>query len=158
MIKVKDVVFEDFVNYRLPSMFVVFPSCTFKCEKENGAACCQNGAVASLPDVRIDPVELANRYAANPITKAVVFGGLEPFDSFNDMLMLIHAVRVVSDDPIVIYTGYTKKELEEKLLSVSAYPNVIVKFGRYVPGQEPHADPVLGVKLASDNQYAEVIS
>jgi hypothetical protein len=33
--------------------------------------------------------------------------------------------------------------------------NIIVKFGRYRPNQEPHFDKVLGVELASDNQYAK---
>ena len=35
------------------------------------------------------------------------------------------------------------------------YKNIIVKFGRYVPNQPAHYDEVLGVYLASDNQYAE---
>ena len=38
------------------------------------------------------------------------------------------------------------------------YENIIVKFGRYVPNQLPHYDNVLGIKLASDNQYAKVVS
>lgn len=32
---------------------------------------------------------------------------------------------------------------------------IIIKFGRYVPGSVPIQDPVLGVTLASSNQYAE---
>ena len=35
------------------------------------------------------------------------------------------------------------------------YPNIIIKYGRYIPDQEPHQDEVLGVRLASNNQYAE---
>ena len=37
-------------------------------------------------------------------------------------------------------------------------PNIIIKFGRFVPMQQPHFDPILGVNLASDNQYAKQIS
>jgi len=33
--------------------------------------------------------------------------------------------------------------------------NIIVKFGRYRPNQEKHYDKILGVFLASDNQYAK---
>ena len=38
------------------------------------------------------------------------------------------------------------------------FKNIIVKFGRYVGGQQAHFDEVLGVYLASDNQFAEKIS
>ena len=31
---------------------------------------------------------------------------------------------------------------------------LVIKYGRYVPDQQPHFDEVLGVNLASDNQYA----
>ena len=37
----------------------------------------------------------------------------------------------------------------------SNYDNIIIKFGRYIPNQQSHFDIVLGVNLASDNQYAE---
>ena len=35
------------------------------------------------------------------------------------------------------------------------YGNIIVKYGRYVPNQKPHYDELLGILLASDNQYAK---
>ena len=31
---IKQLIDEDFVNYKVPSMFIAFPRCTFKCEKE----------------------------------------------------------------------------------------------------------------------------
>lgn len=155
--KVKDVVVEDFVNYKLPSLFVIFPSCTFKCEKESGVCCCQNSDLANTrtKDIGVDVITSA--YLSNPITKAVVFGGLEPFDSFNDMVMLISSLRRYTDDDIVIYTGYYKNEIEDKIKSMFDFRNIIVKYGRFIPDQKPHYDDVLGVELASDNQYAERI-
>jgi hypothetical protein len=57
-------------------------------------------------------------------------------------------------DTVVIYTGYTEPEIAGLLPSLRDLGNVIIKFGRYMPGQQPHLDDVLGVKLASDNQYA----
>ena len=33
---------EDFTNYKKPSMYIAFPSCTFKCEGECGQKICQN--------------------------------------------------------------------------------------------------------------------
>ena len=156
--KVKDILHEDFVNYKSPSMFIVFPSCTFKCERESGVRCCQNSGLANEKNKELNPDDIAAAYASNPITKAVVFGGLEPFDSYNDMLFLIHAIRLRTKDPIVIYTGYNREEISFRLDALRAYKNIIVKFGRYIPGEQPHYDDVLGVNLASDNQYAERIS
>ena len=37
------------------------------------------------------------------------------------------------------------------------FKNIIIKFGRYVPNQKEHYDEILGINLASSNQYAEVI-
>ena len=58
-------------------------------------------------------------------------------------------------DDIVIYTGYNKEELIDRIEWLSGFSNIIVKFGRYIPNQEKHFDEVLGIYLASDNQYAE---
>jgi hypothetical protein len=38
------------------------------------------------------------------------------------------------------------------------FKNIIIKFGRFVPNQEKHYDEVLGIELASPNQYARRIS
>ena len=151
---------EDFVNYQKPSMFVAFPSCTFKCERECGQRCCQNGELAHTPDIEVSPVALAVRYAENPITHALVLGGLEPLDSLPELLELMKEVRKRTRDDVVIYTGYTKEELSQSgaLAALAAFPNVLVKFGRYVPGQRKHYDETLGVSLAGENQYAEKIS
>ena len=156
--KVKGIVHEDFVNFKLPSMFIIFPHCSFKCEKESGVCCCQNSSLALEETKDVSFSYIADAYVSNPITMAVVFGGLEPFDSFNDMLLLVKCLRLKTNDPIVIYSGYTKDELKHKIKSLFDFGNIIIKFGRYIPGHQPHLDPVLGVKLASDNQYAEKIS
>ena len=84
--------------------------------------------------------------------------GLEPFDSYYELVELIETIRRKCDDDIVIYTGYNKNELSEKIEHLSTYQNIIIKFGRYIPNDKKHFDDVLGVYLASDNQYAEEIS
>ena len=152
---IKGLVDEDFVNYKLPSMFIIFPCCSFKCEKECGKKVCQNGSVAQLPNIEISEKEIVARYIHNPITKAIVFGGLEPFDSFEDMFNLIHEFRSYMQDDIVIYTGYNKDELGWKLEKLLPFGNIIIKYGRFIPDQEPIDSILLGVKLASNNQYAE---
>lgn len=56
---------------------------------------------------------------------------------------------------IIIYTGYEVIESSTILCYLKSYSNIIIKYGRYIMGQQPHYDEVLGVNLASDNQYAE---
>lgn len=158
---------EDFTNYKKPSMFISFPSCTFKCEKDCGVRCCQNSALAQAPDIETSTIDIVNRYLQNPITKSIVMGGLEPFDSWDDLKLLICRFREKTDDDIVIYTGYTEDELdykchedyiESKIEWLQKHKNIIVKFGRFKPNEEKHYDNELGVFLASSNQYARRIS
>ena len=94
----------------------------------------------------------------NKITSAIVCGGLEPFDSWSDMYFLIQMLRKQTNDDIVIYTGYTEEEVKDKVYLLDLFPNIIIKYGRYIPNQQPHYDEILGVNLASDNQYAKKIS
>lgn len=155
---VKQVKDEDFVNYKKPSMFIGFPTCTFKCEKECGEHCCQNSALAQANGIEVSINSLIERYINNPITKAVVCGGLEPFDSWEDLQSFIWNFRYWCSDDIVIYTGYKEEEIQDKLNWLKSYGSIIVKFGRYIPNQESHYDELLGIKLASNNQYAKVVS
>lgn len=152
--KIKGLITEDFVNYKKASMTIIFPYCTFKCGEEY----CQNSPLAKSPIIEISIDNLVNRYTNNPITEAIVMQGLEPFDSWSDLKEFIKKIREYNNDDIVIFTGYNKDEVIEYVKELSVYPNIIVKFGRYIPNQEKHYDDVLGVYLASNNQYAERIS
>lgn len=157
--KILGIIDEDFINYKKPSMVIEFPYCSFKCDKECGKPVCQNSALTNEPIIEIDAKKIVERYLQNPITEAVVFQGLEPLDSCEDMYDLMVEIRKRTDDDIVIYTGYNYREVyhyTDKLGHI--FPNIIIKYGRYIPDVEPHYDPVLGVNLASDNQYAEKIS
>ena len=160
MMIVKEIRDEDFTSYKKPSMVIGFPSCTFKCERECGQKMCQNSALAQAPNIEVNVDTLVNRYIKNPITKAVICAGLEPMDAFEDLWRFIFHLRVKGcNDDVVIYTGYYKNEIpKEYMQRLSIVPNIIVKWGRFIPNQQPHYDAVLGVKRASDNQYAEVIS
>lgn len=152
--KIKGLISEDLVNYKKPSMTIIFPYCTFKC----GEGYCQNSGLAKAPIIEMNVNNLVDRYINNPITEAVVMQGLEPFDSWNDLKSFVHELREYCNDDIVIYTGYDKNEIIEKINELSKYTNIIVKFGRYIPNQEKHFDNLLGVYLASNNQYAERIN
>lgn len=157
---IKGLIDEDFVNYKKPSMVIMFPKCSFKCDKECGEQVCQNGTLATAPQMDISPRDIVERYINNPITSAIVMSGLEPFDSFGDLSYLLHLIRdeYQCDDDIVIYTGYKKDEISRELEIIGSHKNIIVKFGRFVPNQTKHYDDVLGIVLASDNQYGERIN
>ena len=150
--KIKGLIDEDFVNYKKPSMFISTYTCSFKCCEECGQAVCQNLPLVSQPTLEIDNKRLIQRYLANPITKAVVIGGLEPFDDTLDLINFIFDFRSYCNDDIVIYTGYNQDEIIQYIDRIYYVKNIIIKFGRYVPNQKPHYDEVLGIMLASDNQ------
>lgn len=152
---VKGINFDDFVNYKKPSMFVIFPNCSFKCDKECGRAVCQNSALALSPNYTVPVESIIERYLQNPITKALVCGGLEPFDSWEDLQELVKHFRITTQHDIVIYTGYTEEEIKDKVEWLKAYSPLIIKFGRYIPNDNSRFEEILGVDLASSNQYAK---
>ena len=159
-ITIKEIRDEDFTSYKIPAMVIGFPRCSWKCERECGMRVCQNGALAQAPDRIIGVKTIVNRYINNPITSAIIMAGLEPFDSEEDLFCLITYLRVATRDDIIIYTGYTEEEIYNRdiykyLLNAK---NIIIKYGRFKPNEEPHYDSVLGIKLASSNQYAVRIS
>lgn len=155
--KLKGIIEEDFVQYKKPSMFLIFPKCSFKCDKECGRPICQNGALANSEEIEIDiKQDIIWKYMDNPITEAIVCGGLEPFDSWEDLKCLIMNLRYYTPDDIVIYTGYREYEVSrEKIEWLELYGNIIIKFGRFIPDQPSRYDEILGVNLASNNQYAK---
>lgn len=154
--KIKGLVDEDFVNYKKPSMFLLFNRCSFKCDKECGCQVCQNSALANEKNIEITVDKIIDRYMTNPITKALVCGGLEPFDSWEDLQCLILNFRYYTNDDIVIYTGYYKEEIDkEKIDWLKLYSPIIIKYGRFIPNNEEYFNNDLGVKLASKNQYTE---
>ena len=152
--RVKTIVEEDFEYYKEPVMLVAAIGCSFKCCREAGIpnSICLNEAWSRKPAWSVDDDGIVNRYLANPINKALCFGGLEPLDQFDEVVALISRFR---DDPIIIYTGYTEDEVASKIAVLAAFSNVLIKFGRFVPDQPHHVDPLLGVELASPNQYAK---
>lgn len=156
--KLKQLMDEDFVNYKAPSMFIGFSTCTWKCEKECGVRVCQNGELALSPTIEYGVSELVKRYLENNISKSIVCGGLEPMDDFDNLLELLKEFRKYTNDDFVIYTGYNKEELGFELSVLRSFHNIVIKYGRYIPDSNKIYDDVLMVHLSSDNQYAERIS
>ena len=105
--RVTNIVYEDFVNYKKPSMFLGSISCDFKCcvEGEFETTVCQNSSLAHAKITNISNYEIYNKYIQNPITKAVVIGGLEPMLQWNEVLISIHAPARGATN-ILIQCGY----------------------------------------------------
>jgi hypothetical protein len=154
---VTNIITEDTANYKKISMFIGTPYCSGKCWRELGldSSICQNDRLRDGNKLCISINDLIELYDNHPLCEAVVFGGMEPLDSVEDLNVFVMNFRYRHPDPIVIYTGYTEKEAKEKLQYILLHENIIVKYGRYIPDQPRRYDEILGVKLASPNQYAK---
>ena len=153
--KVIDIKDYDICNYKKPSMFIIMPYCSFKCDLENKCKLCQNSSLAKSSKIDISIDKVIEMFDNTPGVEAIVFGGLEPFDSAEDLNCFIMNFRYQHYQDVVIYTGYTEEEVKEKFNWVYLYENVIIKYGRFRPHQKSHYDEVLGVNLVSENQYAK---
>ena len=193
--KVIDISYIDFINYKKASMVISMPKCDFKCNREcNGDIVCQNYSLRDSKIIDIDIDKLVSKYINDPYTSAIIFSGFEPFyripynndidknylidtrlreiewldkrqSSFNDIFNFLYMLRIIykCNDDVVIYSGYTQEELSNpeyniieilKKYYTSEKNKIIIKCGRFIPNNDPHLDPILGIKLASDNQYA----
>lgn len=160
-IEVKGIIWEDIVNYKKIGTTLMMPKCSFKCDKENGTQGCQNWELAAAPLQTVHINAFMRNYKSNTLTEAIILQGLEPLDSPVSVFTVAAALSDfhITDD-LVIYTGYYKDEYPALIIPEIAKiipGNLIIKWGRYRPKQLPHYDPILGVYLASENQYGEII-
>ena len=150
----------DAINYKKISTFLIFPTCTFKCDVLNGCIVCQNEYLREQSKLIVIPtLEVCKQFIASGISEAIVCGGLEPLDSIDDVIDLIETLRYTfkNNSDIVIYTGYTEEEVMEdkRMRVITTYPNIVIKYGRFIMNDTPRYDETLGVTLASSNQYAK---
>ena len=160
--RVKYIETERYQDYKVPSMYIGCIQCNGKCcvEANIPITVCINDSLRKSKIFEIDDDKTIKKYLSNPITEAIVFGGLEPFEQFEEMFSFIKKLRNEYNclDSVIIYTGYNEDEIAGYLDELKQFKNIIVKFGRFVP-DKPHVfDEILGVELASDNQYAKNIS
>ena len=93
--RVKQVILEDFVNYKKPSLFLGSCFCDWKCCREANidTSVCQNKSLYDADTIDLEPYQIYALYTSNPITKAVVIGGLEPMIQINEVIELIDFFR-----------------------------------------------------------------
>lgn len=154
---IKNEVFQD---YKKTSLLISNSFCDFKCDKENNCQLCQNMPLSKSKTLYPSFKYIIEQYVNNPLTNAIVFGGLEPFDEFDQLKLIIEIIREyykINDD-IIIYTGYYSDEIIKEIKILKKYSNIIIKFGRFKPNDKPHFDNILGINLANKEQYAEKIS
>lgn len=159
-IRVKAIIDENFQDYKKPSMLIATCFCDWKCLKEQNLdiSICQNSQLILNNIIDIPTERLIKKYLNNPISNAVVIAGLEPMLQFNEVLEFVQEFREKSQDDIVIYTGYYENEVAGQIEKLKQFENIIVKFGRFIPNGNKRYDNILGIWLASENQYAVKIS
>ena len=145
---------EDFVNYKKVSMTLEFPTCSFKCNRDAGKIVCHNFKLAKSSTMDFNIADILDLYVNDNLTEAIVCQGLEPLDSFDDVIKFLSEFRKISNDDFVIYTGYELSEIDDKVEQLICFDNVLLKVGRFIPDLDSKFDAELGVTLASSNQYA----
>lgn len=147
---------EVFQDYKKYSLLIGVCFCDWKCCLESGipVTVCQNHNLESAKffEVSFDYVlkTLNESYA-----DALIIGGLEPFMQTDEVVQLLKFLREngVKKD-LLVYTGYYLEEIDSYTIGLLSDLNVILKCGRYIPDRPSNKiDPVLGIKLASSNQY-----
>lgn len=155
-IRLKDCT-EVFQDYKKSALLFCTCYCDWKCCTDAGIdiSVCQNQKITQQKEIEVS-FESVLKKVNQSVTDAVIFGGLEPFMQTDEVVQCIEYLREhgVTKD-IVIYTGYNLLEIENITLYRLACQNVILKVGRYKPDEPNHdvIDSVLGVKLATRNQY-----
>lgn len=150
---------EVFQDYKKSALMLGTCFCDWKCCKESGfpVTLCQNHSISKQGFHTVTFKQVLD-YVRKSYTDAVLFAGLEPFMQKKEVLSCVRYLREkgVTKD-IVIYTGYYLEELNEEVLEVCENCHVILKCGRFIPNRKPVFDKVLGVTLASDNQYGVIL-
>jgi uncharacterized radical SAM superfamily protein len=144
---------ETFVDYKKTGLYVSGSRCDLKCKE------CFNENLKHSPTIKINPIQFVEDYIIkNQVIESVIFSGLNWFDKFEDLIQLVNCIRVKSDIDIVIYTGYKESEVLNEIDMLKENKNIIVKFGRFIPNQEPIWDELGGIYLANKGQYFKKIS
>ena len=158
-IKCFDINYNDFINYKEVCFNIASGiSCTFKCNKECGQSICQNQQICGEAIHTLSINSIIEQFNSQSIATSICFQGLEPLDNLKQLLWFVYKFRKTNNNTIIIWTGYSEEECEDLVYLIQKkmrWKNIIIKYGRFRPNQNKHYDELLGVYLASDNQYAK---
>lgn len=151
---IKDIIDEVYSDFNKIGMLVVVPKCKTRCWEKCGLSpdICQNYHLNFTEKFNINNEDIINRYLENPLTKCIIFGGLDGFDSIDEILIFLEEFRKISKDDVVIYTGKELEDIEHRFNDLAFYKNIYVKYGHYNPNLNSIKDELTGVTLASENQ------
>lgn len=154
--KLRYILDTSFQDYKKISMVLGTCFCDFKCCVGVGKPedICQNFNLISEPIIDIPDSDIIKRYLSNTLTEAIVISGMEPFIQINEVLSFIRLFRDRYSDDIIVYSGYQETEIYDQIESLKQFQNIIIKVGRFIPNSDKKFDEILGVTLASSNQYA----
>lgn len=163
-IRLIDVKTDDITDFKETSILLVFPFCSGKCGKS-----CHNYKLIGQNNYKEYNINsIVNLYNRCSMHNAVVCAGLEPFDSFDELKLLVKQLFLNRKKSVslVIYTGYELSEIKNKVEQlinlVQGYPEtsksinnkLFIKFGRYEKDKKEYwYSTFLGVELATSNQY-----
>ena len=103
-------------------------------------------------------LDIVNKYTENKLLESICIAGLEPFLQFEEVYNFISEFRKTNNDDVVIFTGYYPNEIESEIDKLKEFENIYLKVGRFIANSESVYDEVLGITLASSNQYGIKIS
>ncbi len=150
---------EVFNDYKETSLLLATCKCDFKCEKEGlcPIGSCQNSELIKSKTIKISNEKVIDIFKDNPLVTTILIAGLEPFLQFEEIYNFIKDFRKNNNNTIVIFTGYYPNEIQDYILKLKEFFNIIIKFGRFIENSKSRYDDILGVVLASENQYAKRI-
>jgi len=156
IMKLKQILHETYGDYKECSMLLIADNCINKCEG------CHNQHLLQLESKIFPDEEIIKRFVENPLSKAIIFGGLEPMDQAEEVEKFIFtAINMGIACPIIIYTSYNPLSYvfrcSNVMEAIKQYlGKVIIKHGPYKKDLKPVFNEDLGVTLASSNQYTIV--
>ena len=142
---------EVYNDYKKVGVLLATPTCNNNCKY------CQNEYLKKKKPIEYDISEIFNFVKKNKLIKSFIFGGLDCMDSFDQTYDIIKEIRKKFDYDIVLYTGKLKTDINLEIEKLKNFKGIIIKFGKYKKNKEKKYDELLGITLASNNQYSRRI-
>ncbi|WP_195618650.1 4Fe-4S cluster-binding domain-containing protein [Clostridium paraputrificum] len=145
----KGIVHERLGEAPFVGALILANDCPYKCKG------CFNQYLKTKPIRQNSAKEIIQKVKQNPFNEGIILGGLEWTYQPNDMIELINESEKVNLK-IMIFTHMYKDEFLSKFPQL-ANRNIIVKFGGYEEQNKIDDYYSNGTKLATSNQYVEII-